>query len=472
MDRNNSPLHLSPEELKELAHQTLEVILSHHQSLEQKPVCRLGDWSSLNEKLRVPFPEYGETGSHLLGLLTEEVFSHSMLSNHPRFLGFIPSPSNFASVLVEALVAAYNPFMGAWHEASGPTVIELTVLDWMSSKVGFADNYGGQVTSGGTAANLIGLAAARDAKLEHVALGRGTVYLSHDTHDTIKRNLAVLGLRPRQIREVEVDKLGRMKLDLLVQKIASDRALGLHPFCCVGTAGTTNTGAVDSLEELAKICRREDLWLHVDAAYGGASLLTSEGKHLLAGIEKADTVVIDAHKWLFQPFEFGCILARDKEQLKDTFQMKADYTEDLKGGLNLSDYGLQLSRSFKALKLWFSLRLFGEAAFRQAVKHGLDMARELERLLEESQDWEVITPANLGIVTFCHRRLDDQGHRDLVMSCWRSGEVVVSSTTIGDRVTLRGCPINPALNPATLKEIVNDLGSLSQQERGKRQATN
>ncbi|MFA5505068.1 MAG: pyridoxal-dependent decarboxylase [Vulcanimicrobiota bacterium] len=461
MTQKEGPFDFSEHELRTLGHKVVDHIVEHFGSLETRPVSRLDRWEDVQRELRVPFPEEGQDLDLLLSQTFEQIFSRSMLSNHPRFLGFIPSPGNPVSVFVEALVAAYNPFMGAWHEAAGPTMVELNVLDWLGGLIGFPEGCGGQVTSGGTAANLIGLVAARHHKLGDHPPESARVYLQPHTHRTILRNLRLLGFDSAQICELEGDGQGRMDPGSLITQIGRDRKVGLHPFCCVATAGTTNIGAVDPLDRLADICQKEGLWLHVDAAFGGASLLTREGKELLRGIERADTVVIDGHKWLFQPFEMGCIVARDSESLKAAFQMEADYTDDLESEIKLSDYGLQLSRSFKALKLWFSLRLLGQKAFREAVENGLESARTWQRLLDQEDDWTVVTPASLGVVSFRHKRLHDEGHRKLVKACWGSGKLVISSTVLQDRVTLRACPIHPSLDRKRLGSILSDLNEIA-----------
>lgn len=462
IETENGLFELDERELRRFGYRIVNHIVDHHLSMEAKPVSRLGEWDDIERELRLPFSEEGEDPEKLLDCMVHQVLCRSMLSNHPRFLGFIPSPANPVTPFIEALVAAYNPFMGAWAEASGPTMIELNVLDWVGGLIGFPKGCGGQITSGGTAANLIGLAAARHHHLTGTSLGLGRVYLSTHTHSTIRRNLRLLGLGPEQVHVVETDQNGRMDPASLGSCIAEDRIKGLQPFCCVGTAGTTNTGAVDPLVKLADICRDEGLWFHVDAAFGGASLLTREGRSLLRGIERADTVVIDGHKWLFQPFELGIVVARDVSRLKAFFQMEAHYTDDLESALKLSDYGLQLSRSFKALKLWFSLRLFGQGAFRKAVENGLESTRNFEKLLRNHPRWEVVTSASLAVVTFRHRELDDEGHQKLVQACWRSGKLVLSSTLLDKRVVLRVCPIHPSLTQEKLEEILTALDQLAE----------
>ena len=461
MNLGHALFGLSEEELRALGYRVVDQIVEHHCSIESKPVSRQGAWEDLERELRVPFQEEGEKPEQLLDAVLNQVLCRSMLSNHPRFLGFVPSPANPVSAFIEALVAAYNPFMGAWCEASGPTMVELNVLDWVGELIGFSSDSGGQITSGGTAATLIGLACARHHHFPDGSFEQGRVYLSAHTHCSISRNLGILGFRPDQIQTVDVDRQGRMRVDLLGPTLTRDKRKGLKPFCCIATAGTTNTGAVDPLSDLAKLCEQEGLWLHVDAAFGGASLLTEEGKELLQGIERADTVVIDGHKWLFQPFELGIVVARDSARLKAAFQMNADYTDDLEGELKLSDYGLQLSRSFKALKLWFTLRLAGRQALRIAVKSGLEAARTLERLLDGAADWEVVTPASLGTVTFRHKRLNNEGHNRLVQSCWKSGKLVLSSTILEGEVALRACPIHPGLTDDKLQKILRDLSALA-----------
>jgi glutamate/tyrosine decarboxylase-like PLP-dependent enzyme len=247
----------------------------------------------------------------------------------------------------------------------------------------------------------------------------------------------------------------------------TDKARGALPFCVIANAGTTNTGAIDPLEQLADLCAEENLWLHVDGAYGAAAALSERGKTLLAGIERADSLSLDPHKWLFQPFEIGCVLVRDPQLLKKTFQTMGEYLEDTRRAeneeINYYDYGVQLTRGFRALKLWLSLKTFGAAAFRQAINHGFELAEFAEGVLRQSECWQVVTPATMGIVTFrytaegCSENEIDEIHRRLVERMAEDGFSFANSTALRGRTVMRLCTINPRTTEEDVRATIQQL---------------
>jgi glutamate/tyrosine decarboxylase-like PLP-dependent enzyme len=248
--------------------------------------------------------------------------------------------------------------------------------------------------------------------------------------------------------------------------VAADRALGRRPFCVIANAGTTNTGAVDPLPELARICRRENLWLHADGAYGAAAVICDRGRKLLDGLELVDSLSLDPHKWLFQPFEIGCVLLSDGRLLKDAFRIMPEYLRDVhrfEEEVNFCDYGIQLTRSFRALKLWLSFKVFGLGAFRTAVERGFELAEIADARLRESACWEIVTPAQLGIVSFRYvapglsaAELDAVNER-IAAGITASGFAVLASTTLLGRTTLRLCTINPRTGDDDIRETIARL---------------
>jgi glutamate/tyrosine decarboxylase-like PLP-dependent enzyme len=381
-----------------------------------------------------------------------EVLPYTAQLSHPRFFAFVPGPSNFVSVLADTIAAGHNIFAGSWLEASGPEAVELVTIEWLCQLTGFPSTAGGIFLSGGSVANLTALATAREVRLSGEQKLQGVVYLSDQTHSSIERALKLLGLSANQIRKIRSDENFRLCLNGLRSAILADRREGRLPFCVVANAGTTNTGAIDPLSELAKICREEDLWLHVDGAYGAAALFSQSHHHLLLGIREADSLTIDPHKWLFQPYDCGCLLLRERALLKQVFHLNPEYLEDAEPSeheINLWDYGPELTRPFRALKLWMSLQVFGADAFSAAVERGIELAMIAERRLREIKGWELITPAQLGIITFRHA---PAGYTKSELNTWNRelgrrisslGHSLVLSTSIrGDRV-LRLCTINP-----------------------------
>jgi glutamate/tyrosine decarboxylase-like PLP-dependent enzyme len=246
--------------------------------------------------------------------------------------------------------------------------------------------------------------------------------------------------------------------------IEKDRAGGKRPFCVIASAGTTNTGAIDPLGELSGLCKDQGLWLHVDGAYGAAAAICNRGRELLAGIEMADSLSLDPHKWLFQPFEIGCVLVRELVHLRDTFLILPEYLKDThqySTEFNFTDHGLQLTRGFRALKLWMSIKVFGMAAFRAAVERGFTLAEFTETRLRKMPGWEIVTPAQMGIVCFRFESADDAAHLQLVQSILKDGFALITSTVLRGRTVLRMCTINPRTSEADIENTLDRLDCLA-----------
>jgi glutamate/tyrosine decarboxylase-like PLP-dependent enzyme len=275
----------------------------------------------------------------------------------------------------------------------------------------------------------------------------------------------VLGFAPAQLRTIPSDDRYRLPVEPLRAAIAADRAAGRRPFCVIASAGTTSTGAVDPLDALADLCEVEGLWLHADAAYGGAAVLCERGRAALAGIGRVDSLALDPHKWLFQPYEIGCALVREGPLLAETFHVLPDYLRDVEardGEVNFADRGIQLTRSFRALKLWLSIQVFGLDAFRRAVDRGISNAEAAEAILAESGAWEIVTPAALGVVTFRWRGTDAEAVTvALVEAAQADGFTLVSSTRLRGRSALRLCAINPRTTGDDLRRSIARLATLA-----------
>ena len=275
----------------------------------------------------------------------------------------------------------------------------------------------------------------------------------------MERALRVIGFASEQIRKLESDNGFRLSVQNLRASIADDRAKGLRPFCIVANAGTTNTGAVDPLTELADLAAKEKLWLHVDGAFGAASIVSDRGRTLLRGLDRADSITLDPHKWLFQSFECGCVLVRDAARLKSAFQIKADYLRDVyreTEEINPCDYGIQLTRSFRALKVWLSLQTFGLAAFRQAITRGFGLAEVAERELRARKGWEILSSAQMATVCFRFGKSDEL-QTQLVDEMMKDGYALLTSTELRGRACLRLCTINPRTTEEDIIETVRRL---------------
>jgi glutamate/tyrosine decarboxylase-like PLP-dependent enzyme len=418
---------------------------------------------------REEMPVNSQDPQAVLARVERDVFGHIMHPDHPRFFAFVPGPGNFVGALADALASGFNVFSGTWLESAGPAEIELVTVDWLRAACGLPETAGGLFTSGGSAANLAALATARQIKLGDDIAG-AVIYCSDQTHSSVLRALRILGFKAGQLRSLPADESYRLNLDLLRQAVTEDRATGLRPFCVVASAGTTNTGAIDPLPALADFCRSEDLWLHADGAFGASAVFCGRGRALLDGLGQVDSLSIDPHKWLFQPFESGCLLVRDRRWLRETFHILPEYLEDTVGPaeeVNFCDYGPQLTRRFRALKLWMSLQVFGEAAFSDAVERGFILAELVGQKLNEMPGWRVVTPAQMGIITFRaepvgtpEAELDTHNQR-LVEAILEDGYAVVVSTRLRGQSVLRMCTINPRTTEADIRQTLDRLDRLS-----------
>jgi aromatic-L-amino-acid decarboxylase len=470
-----APFQLSHEEMEGLGRRALDLVIHHFETNRENSVAVTLSRQQTERMLRTPLPEQATPVGELVEILARDVFPNALKSDHPRFYAFVPSPTNFVSVIGDLLISGHNLFAGHWMAASAAGQIEINVIDWLNELVGFPTKAGGGIlVSGGSMANLSAIACAREAKLGGPN-EKAIVYCSDQTHSSMAKGLRILGFRPGQKRTVATDDGFRLSIPALEAAIAADRAAGLLPFCVVANGGTTNTGAVDPLGALADLCAREKLWLHVDGAYGAAAVITDRGRAALSGIDRADSITLDPHKWLFQPYELGCLLVRDSTTLQKAFRVEdedhADYLEDVtrwvKNDVNFFECGIQLTRSFKALKLWLSLRAFGLGEFRRAIEIGFEMADHAERTLRAAGTWEIVTPSQMGVVTFRWR--DDSKTaaqidaitKGTVELMREDGYALVMSTSLRHRPVLRLCPINPSTNRGEIEETIRRLALFS-----------
>lgn len=469
----NSELQLSASDMRAMGYRVIDLIVDHLESLGDGTVGTVATPAQLDAHLWEPLPEHGRDPLDVLDRVWRHVLACTLHLDHPRFFGFVPSPGNFVGAMADALSAGFNVFAGTWLEASGPAMVELVTLEWLCRLCDLPARAGGLFVSGGSAANLTALIVARHRRFgaHHPA---AVIYCSEQTHSSIDRAATALGFSADQLQRIATDDQCRLALPALHRRVAADRAGGRIPFCVIANAGTTNTGAVDPLPSLAEFCRREALWLHADGAYGAASVLCPRGRALLAGLGQVDSLSLDPHKWLFQPYEIGCLLMRDAEWLKNTFHVLPDYLHDAAGSeheVNFYERGLQLTRSFRALKLWMSLQVFGRESFEAAVTRGFELAELAERTVRQLEDWYVVTPAQLGVVTFrcAPAGLSDADadalNESLVDPLIRTGTGMVNSTKLRGRTVLRLCPINPRTRDTDVRRTLTALDELSRKLR-------
>lgn len=450
--RERSPLEMDEAEMRRLGHAAVDALVARATNLHLTVPWKGGSRRELEPLLREPCPEHATDGAEVMQRALDQVLDRAGRIDHPRFFAFVPSSPTWPAVLGDLLATGHNVFQGTWLGSAGPSQLELVVLEWFRSWLDMPEGAGGLFTSGGSAANLLAVVAAREAA------GwprRPVVYLGEQTHSSMLRACRIAGFRVDEIRSVPVDAGFRMRTDVLAGWLDEDRAAGLEPVLVAANGGATNTGAVDDLPGLAALCDAHDVWLHVDAAYGGFAVLAPEGRRLLAGMERARSVTLDPHKWLFQPYETGCLMVRDPADLERAFRVFPEYLQDTDLGyeqVNFGDRGLQLTRAFRALKVWMSLQVHGRAAHAQAIENALALARRAGAWIEDRAELELLSPPSLGVVCF---RARPQGHaadsddavldalnRDIQERIVAEGTAMMSSTRLRDRYALRLCILN------------------------------
>ena len=389
--------------------------------------------------------DFGE----LLRVLDEDVLPFVGHFDHPRFFGYIPGAGTWPAALGDLIAAATMIDAGSWREAAGPSALELTVLDWFRDWVEYPESAAGVLVSGGSAANLTAIACAREALIGPMS-PRIVMYTGDQTHSSVARAARHLGFRPDQLRVLPTDDSFRLRPADVVAAIDADLAADRLPFLVSANAGTTNTGAVDPIGELADACHERGVWLHVDGAYGAFAVLTERGKRAMQGINKADSITLDPHKWLAMPFEVGCLLVREGRLLERAFELHPEYLkEGHQAGVNFADRGLQLTRASRAIKIWLAIETFGLDAFRATIDRAIDQTLAAQARIEADARLELVTPASLGILTFRRRGADDEPaagtdrrNEAIVQSLAASGEVLVTSTLIKGRYAIRLCVLN------------------------------
>ena len=444
-------LRMAPELMLALARRAAELLVERIEGLPKESAWE-GDFQQiLADKLMEDPPEHGRpTAEEVLERAAREILPFTLRLDHPRQFAFIPSAATWPGVLADFMAAGYNVNQCTWLTSSGPSQLELVVIDWLRRWIGYPESAGGLLTSGGSAASLDALVAAREAA-GHPE--RATVYMSDQSHSAQVRAARIIGVRPECIRKIPCDERFRLDVEALARAVAEDRAAGFNPIAVCANAGAGSTGAIDPLEAMADYCEAEHIWLHVDASYGGFAVVTERGKALLREIERADSIALDAHKWFFQPYEVGCLLVKDVRTLEHAFVIPHDMLQDTIWGANhpnFSDRGLQLSRSVRALKIWMSVQTFGMAAFRRAVSNGMELAVQAEEYIQASPVLEMLNPASLGIVCFRvnpkNTALDEGAlekiNRNVLARVFWEDRAFMSSTRLRKRFSLRLCIIN------------------------------
>ena len=440
-------LKMTPETMRELADHVTKILVERIERLPSERVWE-GDFKdALAHQLDEDPPETGRPPREVIDRAVPDVLSNTLRLDHPRSFGFVPTCPTWPGVLADFMASGFNVNAATWLVASGPSQLESVVIGWFRQWFGLPDGAGGLMTSGGSAAALHAFVAAREAAGNP---DRPVAYMSDQSHSAQVRAARIVGIVPDRIRVLPTDTSGRIDPGEVAEAIAADRSAGCTPMVVCANAGTPTRGAVDPLPALADVCAAEQVWFHIDAAYGGFAILAPHGAAALDGMERADSINVDPHKWLFQPYEAGCILVRDAGALERAFSIQHDVLQDSVWGAkhaNLADQGIQLSRSFRALKIWMSIQTFGMAAFRAAIENGLDLAARAAEYTRSSPTLELLS-ASLSMVCF---RVNPGGfgedalgslNRKALARVFWGEQAFLSSTMVNKQFVLRLCIVN------------------------------
>jgi len=457
---------LSVEEMKSYGYKIVDLIVAHYDEVENKKPVSSASRIEMDTIFLQEAPDKGMPADEVLDFVMQNVMPNSNISSHPKAFSFVPGPSNFISTMADSLATGFNIFSGGWIVSPSAAELEIVTLNWLLKMFNFPVVKGGGIfTSGGSMANLTALVTARRIKCGD-NFSDAIIYLSDQAHSSNIKAIRVLGFKREQIRIIPTDSEFKFSINKLKNEIAKDKLEGKKPFCIIATAGTTNTGTVDPLDVLADICEKENLWFHIDGAYGGAAILSKKGNKILQGIERADSLTVDPHKWFFQPYEIGCLLVKDASWLSNTFSEKPEYLRDIEGNeseINFYDYGIQLTRRFRALKFYMSIKTFGLQMFKDAISYNIDLADKTEDLLRKSKDWEIVSPATLAIINFRYNpigtNLSDEKldllNQQISARVVASKEALLVTTILQNQTVIRMCLINPKTTLHHIKETIN-----------------
>jgi len=487
----------SADEIRRWGHAAVESMATYLNSIRDRPVYPKTSSRQIREELDRTLPQEGIDFTRLLEVFDDVIVPSSRHNGHPRMFGYVQAPGTALAALADLLASTLNANLTAWRSAPAAVEVERLTIDWIKQILGVNQHGAGLFVSGGSMANLAALATARQAKAPADVTSKGArglaqamrVYVSEETHHSVAKAAALLGLGRENVRTVGVDERFRIRIDDLTAKITEDLDAGHQPFFVVANAGTVATGAFDPLAQVGEVARRFDLWMHVDASYGGFAALAPSVRDLFQALPEADSIALDPHKWLYLPVDCGCVLYRDAASARGTFAHEAEYTRVLEQepdeAFAFWDYGPELSRRFRALKVWMMLKGVGLRRLGETIEKDLACARHLERLVRTSDDFEMLAPVELAI--FCFRyvpprfrvelaradevereRLNQQLdvlNEHLLIELQRDGSSYLSNARLRGRFSLRGCVMNYRTTLRDMEILLDDLRRLAQRLR-------
>jgi len=466
-DEKHFPLEPDEPAMRALVEDALERVVRHLTSLENQRASQPKGGLKVAQGLETDFPDGGTAGSVLLHELFQRVIPPGIHTAHPGYLAYIPGGGLFASAVADFITSAVNRYVGIFQAAPVLAQIERNVLQWCCSLVGFGAGSGGVMTSGGSMSNLLAIHTARAERLPENFLN-GRIYVSEQVHHSVLKAARIAGFPRDSVCSIPTDQAFRMDTAALQARISQHRAEGKLPFLVVASAGTTNTGAVDPLQDISRVAKAEGLWLHVDAAYGGFFLLTQRGRALLDGMQHADSITLDPHKGLFLPYGTGCLVVRELAALARAHTIHADYLpsssdEGEELPRDFCDLSVELSREARGVRVWLPLRLHGVAPFRAALDEKLDLAAYAATRLAHIPQLTLVAAPTLSLLAF---RLTPPGmtvealdalNRRLMKLVNARGRVLLSGTRLDGIHTLRLCVLSFRTHRDHINHAVEDL---------------
>ncbi|MCP3674752.1 MAG: aminotransferase class V-fold PLP-dependent enzyme [Gammaproteobacteria bacterium] len=467
-------LEPSEQEIREMIQLTTEKIISFLDELAEPVVFDMETVREEAYQASETIPEQQSSLDDILDDLFENKIPYALQTSSPGFMAYIPGGGIFHSGLAELIVKVTNRYVGIDITAPFLNQIETDVLKWFCTMIGYSEKSGGTLTSGGSLANLTAVICARTLIMGD-KFSKGTVYASGYVHHSMWKAFHAAGISSSQIRNIKIDTDFRMDIQALEQAIEQDIEAGFTPLMIVATAGSTNTGSVDPLNEIAKIAKRSNAWYHIDAAYGGFFTMTERGKKCLLGIEQADSITLDPHKGLFLPYGTGAFLVKDREDLKKVFSHNADYIPDKTSAHELWDFSemsLELTRPFRGLGVWLPFKMLGAGTFKKALEEKLELADYFYDCIEKSGDWEIIAKNDLSLSVFRYNHTNysvdqlNKINRKIINYVNDKGRTILSGTLIDNNFVIRNCILSFRSHKMHVDWLIDDLNEALSELRG------
>jgi len=469
---NKQTLDFTHSEFESLLNKATQMVINQFDDLENKKAYHYYSQSELENWFNEPLPQEAKNPEEVLAEVQQKVMDTATNNLGPYMYAYVMAGGTQISIIAEQLAATINQNVGKWHLAPAINEIEKRVIQWGGEITGYDDNAAGVLLSGGSAANLAGLAVARNLFFEKMDIRQNglfgmqpfTLYASTEVHGCVDKSVEELGIGTKQLRKIETNSDFTINLNVLEKTIKKDIEQGFLPFCIIGNAGTVNTGAIDNLSALSNIAKENNMWFHVDGAYGGLLGSLPSVKEKYQGIEQADSLAVDFHKWLYQPFEAGCLLVKDWDKLKKSYFKVASYLDasmEEQGRINFNEHYFQLSRNAKALKIWMSLKTYGIKAIKQMIQKDIDLAGYLSKKIDEDPDFELVAASDLAISCFRYTKsLTSEEeiaafNRTLITALEKDGRVFITGTTIQNKYVIRACLINHRMHTGTVDYLID-----------------